>query len=79
MILNLHNIISKDSEMNNKMANILQDNKEVIFLFLYRRGRKVKKKSIILYKSLILEEIQINVGKDVWKRQATPLTMYTFV
>jgi len=44
MILNLRNIISKDSEMNNKMGDIFSDNKEVIFCFLYRCGRKVKKK-----------------------------------
>jgi len=33
MILNICNIISKDSEMNNKIGNIFEDNKEVIFLF----------------------------------------------
>src|SRR5882724_9188122 len=44
MILNLHNIISEDSEMNNKMATSFKTIKRRSFCFLYRHGRKVKKR-----------------------------------
>jgi len=78
MILNLRNIISEDSEMNNKMATSFKTIKRWSFCFLYRCGRKVKKKSIILYKSLILEEITNKYGGRCLEEASYTLNDVTF-
>jgi len=50
MILNLHNIISEDSEMNNKMATSFKTIKMSSFCFLSRHGRKGKE--VLLFPNL---------------------------
>jgi len=77
MILNLCNIISEDSEMNNKMATSFKTIKRWSFCFLYRCGRKVKKK-YYSYKSLILEEITNKCGGRCLEEASYTLNDVTF-
>jgi len=66
MILNLCNIISEDSETNNKLVTS-KTIKMTSICFIYRHGRKGKKYYYLQIFNT-LKRLQINVGEDVWKR-----------